>query len=64
MVMRLTTTALVISVIVLAASSALFRVYTAPDRIQQRLETARQVCDKAGGLWTVDERKAPICKRD
>lgn len=64
MFLRITTTGLVVAVIVMAASSALFRVYTAPDRIQQRLETAKQVCDKAGGRWTVDERKAPICKRD
>ncbi len=64
MFLRLTTTGLVATVIVMAVSSALFRIYTAPDRIQQRLETARQVCDKAGGQWTFDERKAPICKRD
>lgn len=64
MVFRLTTTSLVTAVIVLAALSALFRVYTAPERIRKHLETAKQVCDKAGGQWTVDDRQAPICKRD
>lgn len=64
MVLRLTTTNLVATVIVLAALSALFRVYTAPERIQKHLATARQVCDKSGGQWTVDDRNAPICKRD
>jgi len=64
MVLRLTATSAVTPVIVLAAAAALFRVYTAPERIHKRLETAKQVCDQSGGQWVVDDRRAPFCKRD
>jgi hypothetical protein len=61
---RLTTAHFVVAIIVLAALSATFRVYTAPERIQKHLATAKQVCDQSGGRWTVDDRNAPICQRD
>ena len=64
MVLRLTATSIVVPIVVLAASAAMFRIYTAPERIQKRLEMAKEVCFKAGGQWTVDDRSAPICKRD
>ena len=64
MALRFTTTNLVLSVAVIAAASATFRVVTAPERIQKHLATARQVCDKSGGTWTVDERNAPICRHE
>lgn len=65
MVLRLPTTTSIVPIIVLAAAAAaLFRVYDAPERIQKRLMTAKEVCGKSGGQWTVDENRAPICKRD
>ena len=53
----------VVALIILAAlMSALFRVATAPDRIQARRDTARQVCVKSGGEWVVAGRDE-LCKR-
>ena len=64
MVLRLTATSAITPIIVLAAAAALFRVYTAPERIQKRLQTAKEVCDKSGGHWMVDPHSAPFCQRD
>jgi hypothetical protein len=64
MVLRLAARSLVAPIIVLATSAAVFRVYTAPDRITQRLQTAKETCGQAGGTWTTDERGTPHCKRD
>lgn len=52
----------VASVIVLSVSSALFRVATAPERIEERRTTAREVCVKSGGEW-VRQGRDEICKR-
>ena len=49
-------------IIVGAIVSALFRVATAPDRIQARKDTAREVCVKSGGEWVVAGRDE-VCKR-
>jgi hypothetical protein len=49
-------------IIVGAAVSAVFRVATAPDRIRERRDTAKEVCLKAGGEWVIAERKE-VCKR-
>ncbi|HEX6720371.1 MAG TPA: hypothetical protein VF107_02315 [Burkholderiaceae bacterium] len=53
----------IVALIILGAIvSALFRVATAPDRIQARRDTAREVCVKAGGEWVVAGR-SEVCKR-
>lgn len=62
MVLRPHPGALVAPIIVLATAAALFRVYTAPDRIQKNHQTAKEVCEKAGGQW-VTENGRPICSR-
>ena len=46
-----------------AAVSAVFRVATAPDRIRERRDMAREVCLKAGGEWVVGDGRREICKR-
>ena len=49
--------------VVLAASvAALFRVATAPERIADRRNTARNVCLSSGGEW-VTEGRDEICRR-
>lgn len=40
----------------LAIGAAVFRVATAPDRIKERRETARQVCLSSGGQWVPMDR--------
>jgi hypothetical protein len=45
-----------------AVVSALFRVATAPDRIQARRDTAREVCVRSGGEWVIAGRYE-VCKR-
>jgi hypothetical protein len=62
MVLRPNAGALVAPVILLATAAALFRVYTAPDRIQQHQKTAKEVCEKSGGQW-LSEAGRPICSR-
>jgi hypothetical protein len=53
----------VVALIILGAVvSALFRVATAPDRIQARKDTAREVCVKSGGEWVVAGRDE-LCKK-
>ena len=49
-------------VIVLSAGAAAFRVYTAPERIRMRLETARETCVKSGGQWVADTGRSMTCK--
>jgi hypothetical protein len=49
-------------IIVGAAVSAVFRVATAPDRIRERRDIAKEVCLKAGGEWVIAESKE-VCKR-
>ena len=57
--MRTVTTAFVVlGVALVAVSGTVFRVATAPDRIRDRVETARKVCAERGGEWvTVDRRE-------
>jgi len=62
MVLRANASALVVPVIVLATAAALFRVYTAPDRIQKQQQTAKEVCEKSGGQWVIEGGR-PICSR-
>jgi hypothetical protein len=53
----------IVALIILGAvASALFRVATAPDRIQARKDTAREVWVKSGGEWVVAGRNE-VCKR-
>jgi hypothetical protein len=53
----------IVTLIILGAVvSALFRVATAPDRIQSRKDTAKEVCVKSGGEWVVAGRDE-VCKR-
>lgn len=53
----------VVALIILGAVvSALFRVATAPDRIQARKDTAREVCVRSGGEWVVAGRDE-VCKK-
>jgi hypothetical protein len=53
----------IVALIILGAvASALFRVATAPDRIQARKDTAREGCVKSGGEWVVAGRNE-VCKR-
>jgi hypothetical protein len=54
--------AIVALIILGAVVSALFRVATAPDRIQARRDTAREVCVRAGGEWVMAGRHE-VCKR-
>lgn len=52
------TSVLVFGVAVLAVGSTVFRVATAPERIRDRVETARKVCAERGGEWvTIDRRE-------
>ena len=50
-------------IIVGAAVSAVFRVATAPDRIRERRDMAKEVCLKADGEWVIAESKKEVCKR-
>ncbi len=56
------TWAVVASVIALSVGSALFRVATAPERIAERRNTAKEVCAKSGGEW-VRVGREEVCKR-
>ncbi len=48
---------LVLGVAVVAVSSTVFRVATAPERARDRVETAKRVCSERGGEWVkVDSR--------
>jgi hypothetical protein len=49
-------------IIVGAAVSAMFRVATAPERIKERRDMAREVCVKSGGAW-VGAGRDEGCKR-
>ena len=55
--------AIVALIIIGAATSAVFRVATAPDRIRERREMAKEVCLKAGGEWVMAENRKELCKR-
>lgn len=56
--MRTATTAfLVLGVALVAVSGTVFRVATAPDRIKDRVETARKVCAERGGEWVIVDRR-------
>jgi len=50
-------------IIVGAAVSAVFRVATAPDRIRERRDVAKEACQKAGGEWVVAANRREVCKR-
>ncbi|HEX6019457.1 MAG TPA: hypothetical protein VFZ28_15280 [Burkholderiaceae bacterium] len=50
-------------IVIAAAVSAAFRVATAPDRIRDRHDQAKEVCLKAGGEWVVAEDRPAVCKR-
>jgi hypothetical protein len=51
-------------IIIGAAVSAMFRVATAPDRIKERREIAKEVCVKSGGEWVVVvAERNEVCKR-
>ncbi len=45
-----------------AIVAALFRIATAPDRIADRRNTARNVCLGSGGEWVTQGREE-ICRR-
>lgn len=55
--------AIVALIIVGAAVSAVFRVATAPERIRERRDIAKEVCLKSGGEWVVAEGRREVCKR-
>jgi len=50
-------------IIIGAAVSAVFRVATAPDRIRERRDIAREVCLKSGGEWVMAADRREVCKR-
>jgi hypothetical protein len=50
-------------IVIGAAVSAAFRVATAPDRIRERREIAKEVCLKSGGAWVMVEDRHEVCKR-
>jgi hypothetical protein len=54
--------AVTLAIILGALASALFRVATAPDRIQARKDTAREVCVRSGGQWVMAGREE-VCKK-
>ncbi len=63
MVLRITS-GVVALIIVLGIAATVFRIYTAPDRIQQRLETAKTVCEQSGGHWVVGSSgRDPVCEK-
>lgn len=49
-------------IVTVATAAAVFRVATAPERIQKRMETAKETCIRSGGTWGLDGRE-PVCKR-
>jgi len=54
---------IVVLIIVGAAVSAVFRVATAPDRIRERRDIAKEVCLKSGGEWVIADDRREVCKR-
>jgi len=54
---------IVVLIIVGAAVSAVFRVATAPERIRERRDMAREACLKAGGEWVMADARREVCKR-
>jgi hypothetical protein len=50
-------------IVIGAAVSAVFRVATAPDRIKERRDMAKEVCLKAGGEWVIADDRREVCKR-
>jgi len=50
-------------IIIGAAVSAVFRVATAPERIRERREMAKEVCLKSGGEWVMGDNRREVCKR-
>jgi hypothetical protein len=50
-------------IIIGAAVSAVVRVVTAPDRIRERRDIAKEVCLKSGGEWVKAENRHEVCKR-
>jgi len=54
---------IVVLIIVGAAVSAVFRVATAPDRIRERRDIAKEVCLKSGGEWVLADDRREVCKR-
>jgi len=38
-------------------------VATAPDRIRERRDIAKEVCLKSGGAWVMAEDRHEVCKR-
>ncbi|HSW04198.1 hypothetical protein [Aquabacterium sp.] len=52
-----TTGLLVFGVALVAVGGTVFRVATAPDRIRDRIETARKVCAERGGEWVTVNRR-------
>ncbi len=46
------------AVIALTIAATIFRVATAPERIQRRLEAAKASCLNAGGQWLKSGREA------
>jgi hypothetical protein len=63
MILRPNAGTMVAPVMLLATAAALFRVYTAPDRIEKHQLTAKEVCEKSGGQWVVDSGR-PVCFRN
>ena len=60
--MKFNVSVTVISIVIaLSLISVLFRVHTAPERIRQRLNTARDTCTSTGGQW-VEATSAPWCR--
>ena len=51
----------IVAVITLTVVATAFRVSTAPERIRQRLDTAKTTCIKAGGDW-VNEGRDALCQ--
>lgn len=62
MAWRITTVSVALIVAVAAAAAAVFRVITAPQRVQEHLDTARDVCARSGGTWATEGRE-PVCRR-
>ena len=50
-------------IVIGAAVSGVFRVATAPDRIKERRDMAKEVCLKAGGEWVIADDRREVCKR-
>jgi hypothetical protein len=52
------------AIVIAAVGAALFRVVTAPDRVSEHRDTARNVCAASGGEWVANAKHEMCVKPD